>query len=137
MLKFLETVKSQFQTCKTPGSYLTLDESMIKSFHCNVKGKIKIIWKPRPIGNKIKNLSDAATNIVLHIELYEGKDIMAHKEHVKSFRATTETVIHLIQPYHSNKRRVIADSWFSSVKSAVEPLTNDLYSIMLLKTAHI
>ena len=70
-----------------------------------MKGKIKMIWKPRPIGNKIKNLSDAATNIVLHIELYEGKDIMAHKEHVKPFGATTETVIHLIQPYHSNRKK--------------------------------
>ena len=49
---------------------------MIKSFHHNLKGKIKIIWKPRPIGNKIKNLSDAATNIVLSMELYEVKDIM-------------------------------------------------------------
>ena len=38
-----------------------------------MKGEVKIIWKPRPIGNKIKNLSDAATNIVLNMELYEGK----------------------------------------------------------------
>ena len=49
ILKFLEAVNTQFQTCLTPGSYLTLDKSMIKSFHCSLKGKIKIIQKPRPI----------------------------------------------------------------------------------------
>ena len=77
---------------------------MIKSFHHNLKGKIKIIWKPRPVGNEIKNLSDAATNIVLNMELYEGKDIMAHMEHVKPFGATTATVIQITQPYHSIRR---------------------------------
>ena len=61
---------------------------------------------------------------------------MAHKEHVKPFRATTATVIHLTQPYHNTRRRVIADSWFSSMKSAVELLKNGLYSVMLVKTAH-
>ena len=109
---------------------------MIKSFRRNLKGKIKIIWKTRPIGNKIKNLSDAATNIVLDMELYEGKGIMAHKEHVKPFGVTTATMIRLAQPYHSTGRRVIADSWFGSVKSAVELLKNGLYTIMLVKTAH-
>ena len=132
----MKAVNSQFQTCLTPGSYLTLDESMIKPFHRNLKGKIKIIWKTRPIGNKIKNLSDAATNIVLNMELYEGKGIMAHKEHVKPFGVTTATMIRLAQPYHSTGRRVIADSWFGSVKSAVELLKNGLYTIMLVKTAH-
>lgn len=34
----------------------TLDESMIKSFYQKLKGKIKIINKPRPISNNIKNL---------------------------------------------------------------------------------
>ena len=109
---------------------------MIKSFHHNLKGKIKIIWKPRPVGNEIKNLSDGATNIVHNMELYERKDIVAHMEHVKPFGATTATVIRITQPYHSIRRRVIADSWFGSVKSAVELLKKGLYSIMLVKTAH-
>ena len=42
----------------TPGSFITLDESMIKSFHHDLKGKIEIIRKPRPIGNEMKNISD-------------------------------------------------------------------------------
>ena len=74
---------SQFQACLTPSSYVTLGGSIIKPFHCNLKGKVKIIQKLRPVGNEIKNLSDTATNI-LNMELYEGKDLTAHIEHVNS-----------------------------------------------------
>lgn len=70
ILKFLEGVDSQLQSCLTPGLYLTFDKSMIKLFQYNLKGKIKIIGKSRPIGDEIKNLLDAATNIVLNMELY-------------------------------------------------------------------
>ena len=61
---------------------------------------------------------------------------MAYKEPVKPFRTTTARVIWLTQPYYSIRRRAFADSWFSSVKSAVELLKKGLYSIMLVKTAH-
>ena len=61
---------------------------------------------------------------------------MAYKEHRKPFGATTVTVIWLTQPHHSTRRRVIADSWFGSVKKAMELLKNGLFSIMLVKTAH-
>ena len=60
---------------------------------------------------------------------------IASKEHVKPFGATLATVFRLTQPYHSTGKRVIADSWFGSVKSAVELLKEGLYSIMLVKTA--
>ena len=65
------------------GNDVTLDKSMIKSFHHKLKGKIKIIWKPKPVGNIIKSLPDTTTNIVLNMEFYEWKDRMAPKERVK------------------------------------------------------
>ena len=69
ILDFVESANKNFQNLLGPGSYVTLDESMIKSFHRNLKGKIKIIRKPRPIGNEIKTLSNAMSNIVLNLEL--------------------------------------------------------------------
>ena len=45
-------------------------------------------------------------------------------------------MICLTQPYDSTRKRVIADSWFGSVKSAVQLLKKGLHSIMLVKTAH-
>ena len=136
ILKFLEAVSSQFQSCLTPSLYVSLDECMIKLFQCYLKSKIKIILKPRPIGNEIKNLSDATTNIVFNMKSYKEKDIMAHEEHVKPFRATTATLIQLTQPYHSTEKIMIADSQFGSVKRVVGLLNKGLYSIMLVKTKH-
>ena len=53
IIEFLHAVNTRFRNALHPGSYLTLDESMIKLYHRNLKGKIKIIRKPRTIGNKI------------------------------------------------------------------------------------
>ena len=100
ILDFVAAINETFQNAITPGTYLTLDESMIKSFHRNLKGKIKIIRKPCPIGNEIKNMADAVTKIVMSIELYEGKEYMKEKDHVKEYGATTATTIWLTAPYH-------------------------------------
>ena len=43
VLEFVAVVNDQFQKALAPGSYITLDESMVKSFHRNLDGKIKII----------------------------------------------------------------------------------------------
>ena len=72
VLNYLEAVNLQFADAFNPGDTICLDASMVKSFHHNLKGKIKIIRKPRPIGNEFKNKSDARTNIVTTLELYEG-----------------------------------------------------------------
>ena len=72
---FLHAVNTRFRNATHPGTYLTLNESMIKSYHRNLKGKIKIIRKPRPIGSDIKNMCDGMSQILINLELYEGKDI--------------------------------------------------------------
>ena len=70
-----------FAAAIPPGSFLTLDKSMVKSFHHNLNDKIKIIQKPIPISNEIKNMADDLSNIVLNMELFEGKDLMKKKDH--------------------------------------------------------
>ena len=100
----------------TPGSFITLDETMIKSFDHDLKGKIEIIRKPRPIGNEMKNISDGISKIVYHLKLYEGRDVMCDKKYVKEFGATTATTLRLTETYHGSGRRVNADSCFGSVK---------------------
>ena len=92
VLDFLDAVNTKFKQSVTPGSFITLDESMIKSFYHDLKGKIKIIHKLRPIGNEMKNMSDGISKIVLHLELYEGRD-MCDKRYVKEFGATTATIL--------------------------------------------
>ena len=61
---------------------------------------------------------------------------MVDKTHAKEHVATTATTLCLMQPYHGSDPCVVADSWFGSVKSAVELRKRGLYGIMLVKTAH-
>ena len=72
-----------------PGHFLCLDESMVKSFHKNLKGKMKIIRKLHPIGNEFKTLFDARSKIILYMELYECKEMMQRKDYVSEVGTTT------------------------------------------------
>lgn len=63
VLDFLTNINQNFQNCVIPGSYLTPDKSMLKSFHQNLKGKIKIIRKPHPVGSEIKNMANGASQL--------------------------------------------------------------------------
>ena len=86
----LNAINSHLKETVCQGETLCIDESMVKSFAKNLKGKMKIIRKPRPIGNEFKTLCDADTKIVLHMELYEGKEYMKNKAYVDQFGATTQ-----------------------------------------------
>ena len=73
--EFLTAVNENLIHTLTPGNTVTLDESMIKLYHQNLKGKIKIKRKPQPIGNEIKDMADARSNIAVELEMYEGKEV--------------------------------------------------------------
>ena len=61
---------------------------------------------------------------------------MTSKDFVREYGATAATTIRLTQPYHGSNRVLIADSWFGSVKTAVQLLERGLHIIMVVKTAH-
>ena len=63
VLDFLDAIKTQFKQAVTPGSFITIDESMI--------------------GNEMKNISDGTSKLVFHLEFYEMRDIMCDKKYVK------------------------------------------------------
>ena len=136
ILELICAVNAQFKEGLTAGDVLVIDESMVKSFHRNLKGKMKIIRKPCPIGNEYKTLCDGRSYVVLHIELYEGKEYMKDKEHVTEYGATTATTLRLTDYWKNTGRIVVGDSWFGSVKTAVQLMHKGLYSNLLVKTAH-
>ena len=74
ILGFVAEVSLNFKKYIVPGSFLTLDESVIKLFHHELKGRIKIIRKPRPVGNKTKNMSDALSHIVMNLEYMRARN---------------------------------------------------------------
>ena len=97
---------------------------------------IKIKRKPRGVGCEVKAVSDATSNIMLHIELNEGKSAMASKRWQKEFGAGTATTLRLTSPWHGSGRIVYGDSWFGSVKTAIKLLHFGLFFIGVVKTAH-
>ena len=101
-----------------------------------MKGKKKIQRKPRPIGVEIKNLADSRSKINLVLEKSEDKEAMADKKWVSEHGATTACTLRLTFPYHGTGRVVFADSWFGSVKTAIELKKVGLFSTLMVKTAH-
>ena len=136
ILQFIEAVNERLALAVSAGDIVVVDESMIKAHHRNLPGKIKIKRKPRPIGNEIKDLCDARTCIVIRMEIYEGKEPMQDKQHVRELGATCATTLRLSEGIQGSGRLLLADSWFGSVKTACELKKRGLNSIMLVKTAH-
>ena len=137
IMDFIDAVNENLKTVMRAGETLCIDESMIKAYHRNLKGKKKIIRKPRPIGNELKTVSDAKTNIVLHMELNEAKEDMATKPYVAEFGATAACSVRITEPWKGSGRIVVGDSWFGSVKTCKQLWEkNGLYANMLVKTAH-
>ena len=89
ILDFTEALNTNLKTAMRAGNVLCVDESMIKAYHKGLNGKIKIIR------NELKTVSDAATHIMLHMELHEPKEDMAEKEYVKEYGATTACSLRL------------------------------------------
>ena len=135
-MEFLSAVNNNLLQAHTPGNIITLDESMIKSYHRNLKEKIKIKRKSRPIGNEIKDLADALSCTAVKLKLYEGKETMKEKEHVSKYGTTcATTTLCQTTDFRRTERIVIADSSFGSVKTAIALKQSGLYSIiMIVKT---
>ena len=85
----------------------------------------------------MKDLSDTISMIVIHMELYKGKNPMQSKQYVSDFGATCATMLRLVESIAASGRVVIGDSWFGSVKAAIQLREQGLYSIMLFKTNHV
>jgi len=93
----------------------------------------KIQRKPRGVGTECKSLCDSMTNIMLRLDLMEGKTRQAEKPFGPG---GTGQVLRLTQPYFGTRRVVIGDSAFASVKTATECLDNGLHFMGIVKTAH-
>ena len=95
VLNFIEAVNANLKRAMRTESVLCVDESMIKAYHRGLNEKMTIIRKPHPIGNKLETVSNAATHIVLHMELHQPKEDMAEREYVKEYGTTTSCSLRL------------------------------------------
>lgn len=96
---------------------------------------IKIKRKPKGVGCECKTLADAQSTIMVRLEINEGKTRMATKKWQSQLGAGTATTLRLTQPWHGTGRLVVGDSWFGSVKTAVQLHKQGLYFLGIVKTA--
>ena len=92
--------------------------------------------KPHPVAIESKILVDGTTGIVLAAEVMEGKSLMAGKEYVAVYGATTACVLRLTKLHWNSRRRVLGDSWFSSVRCASALHIRGLHFTGVVKTAY-
>ena len=81
---------------------------------------IKIRSKPKGIGCEAKTIADALSGIMVGLELNEEKEAMAEKRWHAEHGATIATTLRLTEPWFGSGRVVAGDSWFASVKTALQ-----------------
>jgi hypothetical protein len=141
---FIEAFNICRQKCVEPGTILTVDEVMSMWYGLDGKDAVeglphltKIIRKPRGVGAEMKAICDGQSNIMMGLEVLEGKERQAMKLFNATHGASTAVTMRLAYPWRHSGRTIVADSAFSSVKT-LSSLYNDLglYFMGIIKTAH-
>lgn len=132
---FLDAFNAQLARAVTPGQYICIDESMERWLGRvnKMPGRRKTPNKPIPVGQEHKDCADAATNIMLRLELSEEKERDALKEFTREHGATAACCLRLTRPWWRSGRTVIGDSWFGSPKACLQLAHMGLFSIMSCK----
>ena len=117
------------------GYKIVVDETMWQWRSGSIPHLSYVPRKPEPFGLEIKNACCADSNVMLCMELQEGKIRMARKRHCREFQATTACTLRLTKGACGSekgqdeaecvKRVCTGDSWFASVATAVA-LKNEL-----------
>ncbi|CAG4952550.1 unnamed protein product [Parnassius apollo] len=108
------------------GAKITVDESMFTwygrgaYFKDGMPAVMKIKRKPKGISCEVK----------------QRVIVIQKKKWQREFGARTATTLRLTEPWRGSGRVIVGDSWFASVKTAVELFKVGLYFIGLVKTAH-
>ena len=132
---------SKWREMITPGYKITVDESMFAWYGRNgalggMSAVIKIKRKPKGVGCEVKTIADALSGVMINLEINEGKDIMKEKQWQREFGAGTATTLQLCEPWYGSGRIVCGDSWFASVKTAIQLHHKSLLFLGIVKTAY-
>ena len=109
--------------------------------------------KPEPLGTEFKCVVDALSGAMLWLEIQEGKERMANKEHQNlgstagcTLRGVCATQDFMFFPSSEVRREeekderrqwvFYADSWFGSVKTVANIGKSGNHAVMMVKTAH-
>ena len=145
--RFVDEFNAWRKRLVEPGPYLTVDESISAwdglEYKYSVKGCPGLTYiprKPKSRGVELKACCDGQTNVMLFIEIQEGKARMAKKEPVEWITLLGQavaTTLRLIVNWANTGRIVIGDSWFGSFKCLVALHAYvGFYAILIVKQSH-
>ncbi|XP_060810815.1 piggyBac transposable element-derived protein 4-like [Amyelois transitella] len=123
--RFLELLTKNFHNVKTPGEYVTIDESMV-AFRGRISFMQYIPGKRHKYGIKLFKLCDD-DGYALDIIVYEGKTANRQDS------VATDVVMKLCQPYLGVGRSVVTDNFYTSVDLAKKLLDNNTHLIGTLR----
>lgn len=98
----------------------------------------KIPRKPVPCGMEGKCACDGESNIMIYIEIQEGKEAMARKKYQcegYTYKFHTAVTLRCVDAWFGSSRLIVADSAFASVATAKALLSFGLHFIGIVKTA--
>ena len=126
-----------------PGHICCTDESMMEWMNKYCPGWQYVERKPMPWGNLFHTCACALSNVIISLEIMEGKDRPAWKEKEEfedrfNTNAVTKTkvgglIMRMAKPLFKRKCIVVHDSGFSCVTAMKELLKEGVYSSMLFK----
>lgn len=96
----------------------------------------KIARKPEGVGCEIRCLIDGRAQVMMQLELQETKQQMAQKKFLDVAKASTASVLRLVEPWFNTGRTIYGDSAFGSVATAVHLRQRGLHFFGMVKTAH-
>ena len=117
------------------GWVICLDESMsIWHNKWTCPGWIFCPRKPHPFGNEYLTACCGLSNIMVLIELVEGKDAPAQiRKQFEQYGKTAGLLLRMLQPYFHTARYIVLDSGFCVLKAIIELRKNGLFVCALIK----
>jgi hypothetical protein len=114
---------------------ICLDESMsIWHNKWTCPGWIFCPRKPHPFGNKYHTACCGLGNIMISIELVEGKDAPPQiRKQFEQYGKTAGLLLRMLQSYFHTARYIVLDSGFCVLKAIIELRKNGLFGFALIK----
>ena len=95
----------------------------------------KIARKPEGVGAELKAAADGETNIMLSLDIMEGKEHQRVKKYADVGSEGTAVCLRLCEHYFASGRVIHADSAFSSVRTCLAMRKYGLHFMGCVKTA--
>ena len=137
---WIDGMNTHFKLAYEAGSLLTGDESMSKQTQVGVPGYKVIIRKPNSRGHEFHTCADALSKILMHAELYEGKEAEKKKKYgvdEGKFQAHTGTVLRMVDWAAFSDKTIVLDAGFGSVATIKALQDLGIYAIANVKGCHM